>query len=139
MLDSHLGYRALLLRQAFPNWFALIVYTITRRQTSDHRGSYSDYGEAEEQPDRFASAELRDRNLRDVRDRDAGEHSVVDPRQAVARGDSGVIEVFVRAVGPSQSHNPGVLGGDQLQRADSLLNVPAGTRGEIAEQERTGD
>jgi len=70
MLDSQLGYRVFLLRQAFPNWFPLIVYTITR-QTSDHRGSYSDYGEAEEQPDRFASTHLRGRNLRDVPSRDA--------------------------------------------------------------------
>ncbi len=46
--DSQLGYRAFLLRQAFPSWFPLIVYTITTRQTSDHRGSYCDHGEAEE-------------------------------------------------------------------------------------------
>jgi len=56
MLDSQLGYRVFLLRQAFPNWFPLIVYTITR-QASDHRGSYSNYGEAEEQPDRFAGTD----------------------------------------------------------------------------------
>jgi len=48
MLDSQWGYRAFLLRQAFPNWFPLIVYTITTRQTSDHRGSYRDHREAEE-------------------------------------------------------------------------------------------
>src|SRR5437667_1375693 len=47
MLDSQLGYRAFLLRQALPNWFPLIVCTITR-QTRDHRGSYRDYGDAEE-------------------------------------------------------------------------------------------
>ena len=62
----------------------------------------------------------------------------MDPRQGVARGDSGVIDLYVRAVGPGQAHDPGVLGGDELQRADSLLNVPARTRGEIAEQERAG-
>src|SRR6185312_4871840 len=47
MLDSQLGHRAFLLRQAFPNSFPLIVYTITARQTSDFRGCYGDHGEAE--------------------------------------------------------------------------------------------
>src|SRR5467141_2325585 len=30
-----------------PYWFPLIVYTITTRQTSDHRGSDCDHGEAQ--------------------------------------------------------------------------------------------
>src|SRR3989442_15061470 len=33
----------------------------------------------------------------------------------------------------------GVLGRDQLQRADFLLNVPARTCGEITEEERAGE
>ena len=139
MLDSQLGYRAFLLRQAFPNWFPLIVYTIVTRQTNDHRGSHDDYGEAEQYPEGFAGTEPRGRDLRDVRDRDARLDSVVNSRHAVAHRDSGLIENHARAVGPGQAYHAGVLGGDQVQRADFLLNVPARARGEIAEQERAGD
>ena len=115
----------------------LIGGTSTRRiipiHTGEHRDSHSDDTKAEEDADRPNSTDFPGRNLRDVRERDAGKHSVVGPRQAVARGDSGLIENHVRAVPPGQAHESRMLGGDELLRGDSLHNVPTRTRREIAE------
>jgi hypothetical protein len=63
----------------------------------------------------------------------------MEPRQAVARGDAGLMENDPRAVGQGHPYGSGVLGGDQLLRADPLLDVPGCARGEIPEEEGIGD
>src|SRR6266576_5921546 len=100
-----------------------LVSTARARHTSDRRDSCNEHAEPDQYPDRLGRTKPRGRKLRKVRDRDAVEHCVVNPRQAVARDDSRVRKTDVRPVSTGQTHDPGVRGGDELRRADSLLNV----------------
>src|SRR6266576_5072174 len=96
------------------------ISTARARHTSDRRDSYDEHAESDQYPDRLGRTKPRGRKLRKVRDRDAVEHCVVNPCQAVARDDSRVSKTYVRAVSTGQTHDPGVRGGDELRRADSL-------------------
>ncbi len=141
MINDHwtldIGHWTLMIRHSSAR--ISLFSTARARYTSDRRDSYDEHAESDQYPDRLGRTKPRGRKLRKVRDRDAVEHCVVNPCQAVARDDSRVSKTYVRAVSTGQTHDPGVRGGDELRRADSLLNVPARACGEIAQQKRAGD